>query len=450
MILARDSHARTHFGAMLALLSLLFLSGCGGGGSSPGEVDSVSPRINVPAPSDDSDTLTPVVANARYSDELADCALVPTSSASCSLRTLPLLGMEVDDPSVQDIMERVVVSHDWMGTRFRQVLERMPPESLKLFKSITTIVISFDIRPSSYRSVTSAIYLDPNRLWLTNAEKETIDRSPDFRSGFGSDLQFASLWRYVKDGDYAWEFFSLDGDETRTLDEIVLPTAALLFHELAHAGDFFPPAQIPNIDPNQTTFDASQELRDERISTRLNNEQPLNSDLLTGLALVLFFGSDADNEELALTAEQVGQEFEIDGANDDYSYSTRFEDVAMLFEEVMMKYHFDVDRELAYTDRPEQGASCDEFIIRWGSRHRTGIPLVKARAEFVVRELLNQDDVSEYLAVLPDALLMNTQEPWCTVQDLGPEAEEALDGREIRKQIIPTPIRPDDLLPDYL
>jgi len=38
-----------------------------------------------------------------------------------------------------------------------------------------------------------------------------------------------------------------------------------------------------------------------------------------------------------------GQNFEKQGANDLYILIIRFEDFAMLFEETMMKYHFDID-----------------------------------------------------------------------------------------------------------
>ncbi len=432
---------------LLALIVSIFLSGCGGGGgSSAGEVDSVIPRDNVPS---NTTGLSAVVANSSYADDLPTCAVVDSSADSCSLQTVPLLGMETDSPTIDDVMSRVVVSHAWMGVRFREALEQLPAEMLPLFKSITIIAIADNIRPSSYRTLTGAIYLDPNRLWLSNAEKDTIDKTPDYRSDFGSELQFVSLWRYIKDGDYAWERFPLDGTETRALDDIIWPLAALLFHELAHAGDFFPPADIGFIDPDQSVVDAAQEQPDRRVSSRLTDQQPLNSDLLKGVGLVLFRGHNADSDELALTAEQVGQEFEIDGANDDYSYSSKFEDVAMLFEEVMMKYYFDIDRELAYTNQPEDPELCNNFIIGWGSRHRTGIPLVKSRAELVVQQLLNRDDVSEYIAVLPDALLMNNQEPWCTVQQLDPDSEAALDGRVSRPQLLPTRMRPDDLNPGY-
>ena len=432
---------------VLALIGSILLSGCGGGGgSSPGEVDSVTPRPIVPS---NTTGLSAVVANGTYADELPTCALADSSADSCSLQTVPLLGMETDTPAVDDVMSRVVVSHAWMGVRFREALQQMPAEMLDLFKSITVIVIADNIRPSSYRSLTGAIYLDPNRLWLSNAEKDTIDKTPDFRSGFGAELQFVSLWRYVKDGDYAWERYSLDGTETRTLDDIIRPLAALLFHELAHAGDFFPPADIALIDPDQSVLEAALEQSDTRISTRLTAQQPLNSDLLKGLGLVLFRGLDADDEQMALTAEQVGLEFEIDGASDDYSYSSKFEDVAMLFEEVMMKYHFDIDRELAYTNQPDDPELCNNFIIAWGSRHRTGIPLVQSRAEFAVQQLLNRDDVSEYMAVLPDALMMHNQEPWCTVQQLDPDPEAPLDDREAARQLLPTPMRPEDMNPGY-
>jgi len=286
---------------------------------------------------------------------------------------------------------------------------------LQLFGGVTAVVIAADIRPSFYTSRTGAIYLDPASFWLTNSEKQSIETEEDFRASFGDSLNFVSLWRYVIGNDYAWQSYSLTGSETRTIDDIVLPIASLLFHELAHANDIIPPTLVSTFDNSLTVAATANSVANQNTASQLLNFQPLNSSLLKALGNVLFQGVTATANQRALSAMEVGLEFEIDGASDDYAYSSQFEDVAMLFEEVMMKYHFGVDRELAYTDAPADPGSriCSDYVVRWGYRNRLADPLVRSRAELVVQELLNRNDVSSYLAVFSVPVSMMDGLDWC-------------------------------------
>jgi hypothetical protein len=122
----------------------------------PGARDLVQPALE-----DASDALS------EQSQLLIDCVILLTQEAGCSLDTLPLIGMLTEDPSIDEIMQRVLVSHPWMGSRFREVLEKMPAEMLLMMRGVTAIVISYDIRPSNHSIYSGAIYLDPNVMWLT-------------------------------------------------------------------------------------------------------------------------------------------------------------------------------------------------------------------------------------------------------------------------------------------
>lgn len=390
---------------------LFLVAACGGGGSStPGDARS----SNIPT-LDSSATLLPAVLTSPYADVLADCVLAENDSSACTMEVLPLIGQDNEDPDIEFVMQRVVVSHEWMGIRFRQLLEAAPPELLTLMKSLTAVVIASDIRPSYYSSATAAMYLDPSYLWLTNAEKQTIDQAPDFRSGFDDELAFVSLSRYVRGNDYAWGFYPLDGNEVRNTDDTVLSTTRLLFHELAHANDFFPPHLISGLSRTDTVAEAADSLSSQRLSRQLNISYPLQSDLLFNLASIMYRGDTPTSADKLITAVDVGLGFEIDGANDDYAYSSIYEDTAMLFEEVMMKFHFDVSREVGYTDRPTQAdPSCGDYIVRWGVRHRSGSPQIAPRAEQVLQFMLQQNDVGEYLAGLEDPVAMQLGKDWCS------------------------------------
>lgn len=389
------------------------LAACGGG-SSDDDDDRIDPG--------DTDTLSlmPAVADAPYADVLADCATPQSESDACDLSTLPFLSQEVAEPTIDDIMGRVVVTNTWMGKRFRELLEELPEDMHRLFGAVTVVLIGGEIRPSFYTSRTGGIYLDPANLWLTNGEKSTVSQQNDFRAFFGAELAFVPLARYLDDGEYAWQFYSLDGTEERALEDIVLPMAALLLHELAHANDLLPVEQRDNLNPEQTTLEAIIGVVGDNASETLDNAIPLTSDIWRQLADVLYEGSPANLSLRQLSGTEAGLLFEVDGASDDYGYTNIYEDTAMIFEEVMMKYYFDVDRELAFTDQPADGEErfCDAYIIRWGMRNRSGDTLVSSRAEIALQEVLNESDVSQYLAVLETPQRLAGGEDWCTVQNL--------------------------------
>lgn len=88
----------------------------------------------------------------------------------------------------------------------------------------------------------------------------------------------------------------------------------------------------------------------------------------------------------------------LDGAADIYGYSDISEDVAMLFEEAMMKYFFDADRDMAFINRVD-----DDYdgIISWGVRNRFADPRVISRAEFVIKEIFPSVNFDDFMQNLP-------------------------------------------------
>jgi len=385
--------------ALVFMLATSLLAGCSGGGSgsstTPNSSASAAPVNNGTAggasinywlddlfPNKDfsgmrSTIHTATTANSR-SANLINCTVRVQTSASCNFNAIPLIGMEHSAPTVDQIMSRVLVSHDWMATRMRQILEAMPAETLLMTRGISAIVISYDIRPSFYFPITSAIYIDPNTLWLTEAELDTIDPTPDYRSGFGGELLFTMPWRYVAPGDE--DIRSLD----RNLYSVTLRTTSLFYHELAHANDYFYPASLATI--NRTT--AIQNLSVSPRSSQLSGTFPLQSQIMFDLADVSFGGDTATLAQAALTADDIAFEFPADAANDFYNFYTQREDFAMVFEEAMMLYSYRIDRDVAVTNLPQTSNACSDYIVAWGQRNRVSDSAVKPRALFAVEALL--------------------------------------------------------------
>lgn len=428
------------------LLSIIaLLTACGGGGGGSGST-SFGRNISTSAPADG--VLRPAVGDSSYSASIVNCVNIVNDDpvTSCKLNVLPFIGQKTSAPSKADILAQTVVSHPWMATRFSQLLDQMPNDIFLLFRGVTAVVIAADIRPSHYRSDTGAIYLDPADLWLNAAERATISKEEDYRSGFSNGLAFRSMWRYVQGNQYAYEYYALDGAiSSRSISDVVRPMAALLFHELAHANDFMPPAFVAQVNPQGTALDAIVDIQNSFISTGLKLQSPLNSQMQYDLGRIMFYGVTATDNQKTLTAEQVGLDFSIDGASDSYNYSSQYEDVAMLFEEVMMKRHFNVDRELAFTDAPPAtGATCADYVVRWGVRNRIGNPLVKARAQLIVNKVLGINDASTYFAALPTPRSMTNGVDWC--KNLSGTFSN-IDGVSQKNSDQPVPVR--DLLPPH-
>jgi hypothetical protein len=402
----------------LAIIALL--TACGGGGSGGSGSGGFGSNISVTATNNNvaNGVFRPAVADSPYKAKLVDCVKIVNDAPAnnCKLSSLPFIGQKSSAPTKADILAQTVVSHPWMAVRFEQLLDQMPQDIFLLFRGVTAVVIGADIRPSHYRSDTGAIYLDPADLWLIASERATISKAEDFRSGFSNGLAFRSLWRYVQGKSDAFGYFPLDGSvSTRLISDIVRPMGDLLFHELAHANDFMPPAYVAQVDPQSTPSDAINALSNVRTSTALTLQIPLNSQMQFDLGRIMFQGVTATAAQKQLTAEQVGLDFAIDGASDSYNYASQFEDTAMLFEEVMMKYHFNVDREVAFTDAPPAtGASCANYVVRWGVINRIGQPLVKSRAQVIVQKILGINDSTIYFATLPAPRSMLIGVDWCS------------------------------------
>ncbi len=377
-----------------ALFILFVIASCGGG-------DDGNTAVAGNQDTGDFADLAAYKTDSPYASIITDCVRAQTEAQLCRLNRLPLIGMESETPTIDEIMDRVVVSHAWMGARFEEVLENVPPEMLPVFKALTAVVIDDDIRPAYYTSQTGAIYLDPAFLWLSVDEKRTINTKQDFRSGYDDPLAFRAYSQYVLNGQRVASVGSLTDNTTRELDDILYLISRLLLHELAHANDFFPPHMLDQLNAADNPWSASTAVSDERISTRLTNNDPLTSSVMYSLGGVMYRGESPSAADLAITAPEVGEEFEADGAVDNYAYSTQYEDTAMLFEIAMMKYLFDIDHEVAFTDAPEDEAFCQEYIIRWGQHGRIGDNDVRARAQFVVSELMPSLETSLFFQELP-------------------------------------------------
>ncbi len=410
-------HSRTSI-CLFLLLPALLLSGC----------DNNKPRrggVNYGPGSVDLSDISSYRSDSPYSGLLKRCAAISYTYQSCPLGTLPLLGQESSAPTVDEIMARVAVSHQWMGDNFRLALEVMPADIRLLLRSVTAIVIDADIQPAFYDPLTGAIYLDPSYLWLTVAEKRTLPPRADFRDDFGSDLQFVDLWRYVKQNDWAWPYFDLADESERALDDIVISFSRLMYHELAHANDMAPADRMGSFNPDETIYQAISNISDQWLSQRLIDNYPLNAEALKQIAQVKFLGHPSTAEQRGYSPADIGLLFQGDGADMLYNYTTQHEDFALLFEETMMKYHFDAELDIAFSDNLDGSLVCNDYQVAWGQRNRIATALVLPRAEYAAAQLLPDIDWVTFFDTRVGTTIQMAGGGWCENLNLATTATAA-------------------------
>ena len=339
-------------------------------------------------------------ATSPHAQALEDCIYSPRLSRSspnnlCTLGRLPLLGQMTGGavPTVDQVMDRLLVSNDWMGEVFERFLRERDSHGdfRRMLASVTAVVIGGRVRPAFYWSATGAIYLDASTLWLSPEQRDSLSEAPDPRSNNGAALGFATPWRYVKDSRHAVTSHPVAPRPSRGLAELDHELGRLLYHELAHAADFLPPRGHAGLAGNLRVYEAVPALT---VSQDLAARLPFYSSEMQGLARVLSFGEAATATQIAYTAADITAFFSNDRVNDDYSYSVPSgasfsrEDAAMLVEEALMQLRYGVLRDFAITNKLLPEASSADLIVHWGQRGRIGEAAIRPRLRLVLAELM--------------------------------------------------------------
>ncbi|AZQ84712.1 hypothetical protein EKO29_12320 [Colwellia sp. Arc7-635] len=360
-------------------------------------------------------TVFPFNANSPYADVITQCVYSNSIDfrKTCRFNELPLIAQDSVSPTVNDIMNHVVVSHQWMGERFKEFLENNDPHDdfKNLLRATTAIVISSDVRPSYYWSVTGAIHLDPSDLWLTPEERDTISQLPDYRASFGDALNFVMPWRYVINNSYASFSYPSNMRITRDPADAVYTFAALMYHELAHANDYFPQSEWASINKNDRVLDNANQRREDGIpSDKLSIALPLHGDEMYRLAQVRFQGETATETEKSYSPSDVTGFFSPEHSPHFYNYSSKREDYAMLFDAIMMKARYNVDRDIAVTSKASTSA---EYVVTWGQRGRIGDENIKPRVDYVTSRILPEfTEASDIIDNLVTPIAMQPGRTW--------------------------------------
>ena len=387
----------------------------------------------------------PYKKNSPYKESLTRCVYANTLTSSCTLNELPLIANDIQTadtiPDIDIIMDRVVVSHQWMGDRFKDFLTDNDPHNdiKRLLRATTAIVISYDIRPSYYWAATGAIYLDADNFWLTPQERDTINEAPDFRSDFGNDLQFSMPWRYVKNNNYAYGSIPITVRSNRSQSSGLFRLISLMYHELAHANDFLPSTKWYTFSPATRLLDAA--LSTNTSSDNLAITLPLKSQEMRDLAQVRFSGSQPNNTQAAYLPTDIQEFFSPDIASDFYAYSSVREDYAMLFEELMMQNRFDVVRDVSISNQPlGENIRASDYIVTWGQRGRMGEVNIRPRVLFSASRVLPEFDSVTALQNVPEPIAMTAGKNWLENLIISPASANKKQAQKQEVKVHQTPI----------
>lgn len=375
-------------------------------------------------------------SSSPYKDALERCIYnnqIPGTPV-CDFDDLPLIGTSTNGntPSVEQILDRTLVSHQWMAEQFKYYLENSSAgvDMRNLLRGVTGVVISYDVRPSFYWAATGAIYLDANNFWQSPAERDTLNDVPDYRSDFGSDLQFNMLWRYTKNNDYYPNGRYLkQSRESRSFSDLEASISWLMYHELAHANDFFPSTVWANISPNITPLEYYNQ--NGTNSDILDQRYPLRSDEMHALAQVRYRNETPTTTQKSYKGDDIKQFFEPDIAPSFYAYLTTREDFAVLFERYMMLYRLDSEADVAISD----SQTSSDYAITWGQRNRITDSSLADRTVFVVNNVYpNLQGVRSSLNELPSPILMDTSRGWFGNINISPSLDTTNRRKSSNKQ----------------
>jgi len=193
-----------------------------------------------------------------------------------------------------------------------------------------------------------------------------------------------------------------------------------MYHELAHANDFFPSNEWYIHTSNKRVLDAA-------ISTDFESDQlaialPLASQEMRDLGQVSFAGETANQTQKNYLPADIENFFSPDRATDFYAYSSKREDYAMLFEELMMQNRFGIMRDVAITNQPTGSAiSGSDYIVTWGQRGRIGDDKLRERVLFSASRVLPEFDSNAAMASVLAPIEMIAGNNWIENLTISPE-----------------------------
>lgn len=385
---------------VLGLCAVLTLAACGGGdgggSSNDGETTQTPPTFDGEYFSE----LKPYIVT-EQSDGLMRCFFEGLENSICSLDDAMPLGAVIDADTpleVEDIEKRLLVSHEWMGDAYVEILKRWRwldgRDILELFRPYTTIVISYEVQGFDYYPDSSTLVIPGKSLWRTKAEYDDVFIQFWDGTEYPVVLQFDSRRRYLniddKQNPFANNVYDESNNFVRYTTETKVYNLRALAHSTVHALDYYPYESLEIMSLGGVLNDSLYR-QNKSLTQQLNVESPyVSTELLDDYVKWGF----QDQAASALLRDATGQEYYSDivdsKVSSSWGYYHDYEDAAVLFEQFVMFKYLDVIQEWFVTDDDESKVYCNEYEVIDG--HRGYTESQKQRMAYVASLIFNQDE----------------------------------------------------------
>jgi hypothetical protein len=349
--------------------------------------------------------------HAKDFNTILSCTLTTSESSRCSFEELDFL-IKNKPLTISAIHERVIATDAWMQNNFKTLLAKMPNAMLALFGSITAVIIHPSVEFGFFSPSNGALFISPKLLALTQAEKNTaIERHNALffcqkprpwpyhyysrylltdKTAFDDQLATDKTWRNVPD---------FNSQQLSLIDQSTYALASVLFHELAHANDFFPADALTF--RNQYSSPA-QWLKQNDLSITESLLITNSSNVLKDAAKTHFEHKQPTDLLTSTSIESMALEFSRHPISDLYGHLAPAEGMAILFEEWAMKVFFNLDREVAFIEpiNPEQ-QGCSNLIFHQGQINRLLDNERLSKATNIAKSLLTTINIDQLPPLIP-------------------------------------------------
>lgn len=155
------------------------------------------------------------------------------------------------------------------------------------------------------------------------------------------------------------------------------------------------------------------------VANQVQQRFPLQSQTLRYLAEHKFFCKSATCAQVATTVEEVEREISTELVNSDYNFVSVQEDVAMLAEELMLRYFFQAERLSFISDK----AVKQERMAYWIRKGQIGAPQLKAKVAFILKLIYPELPLDSFLEQLPPPEVTPSGTPVCQLLSCQPVAK---------------------------
>lgn len=337
---------------------------------------------------------------------LKKCALEVDFDKTCRVDELPFIGYGKNKITIDDILNKTLVSHKEYGDNLKAALKILDNKILlDLFGAATAIVISDKINPSFYYPVNSVIFLSGRYLWTSENIKELSYKKIDHRGKNISKANWTALnygiySTMVKDGKSIWYSTS---QSKRTVEDLKYPLFRVLVHELTHANEYYPKSFYSKLTPKDTSSSLSKILDiiiDQKKFLSHSLIKISDDQDLYDYALVNSLKLDLKDTNLeSFDAIEMALKFSISNVNELYNFTTPHEDFAMLIEDYISLGEFGIERKSYVETYPQNGFVIPENYVHkiaWGSTNKILSSSVLKRAEAAIEKIFPGFDTKKY------------------------------------------------------